>query len=80
MPDERRRPVRLALDQNFPEPILNALGRFIPEAELVPLRKIDQRLPTLDDRALVIALHQLDYQGLVTNNYWCRVSERSGCP
>jgi len=69
MPDERRRPVRLALDQNFPEPILNALGRFIPEAELVPLRKIDQRLPTLDDRALVIALHQLDYQGLVTNNY-----------
>ena len=69
MPGERRRPLRLALDQNFPESILAALGRFVPEAELVPLRKIEDRLPTLDDRALVIALHQLGFRGLVTNNY-----------
>jgi len=30
-----------ALDQNFPEPIVNALNEFIPEVDLVPLREID---------------------------------------
>lgn len=64
-----RRPHRLALDQNFPTPILTALADFIVDIELVPLRKIDPRLPSLDDRALVVALHQLSFQGLVTNNY-----------
>lgn len=64
-----RRPHRLALDQNFPTPILAALADFIVDIELVPLRKIDPRLSTLDDRALVIALHQLGFRGLVTNNY-----------
>ena len=69
MPDARRRPIRLALRPELPRIDPDRLGRFIPEAELVPLRRIDERLPTLDDRALVIALHQLGYQGLVTNNY-----------
>ena len=64
-----RRPLRLALDQNFPTPILPALADFIVGIELVPLRKIDHRLSTLDDRTLVVALHQLGVQGLVTNNY-----------
>lgn len=64
-----RRPHRLALDQNFPTPILAALAEFIVDIELVPLRKIDPRLSVLDDRALVVALHQLGFQGLVTNNY-----------
>src|SRR5215471_2820895 len=69
MPERLQRPVRLALDQNFPEPILTALDRFIVDIELVPLRRIDVRLTTLDDRALVITLDQLDFPGLVTNNY-----------
>ena len=64
-----RRPVRLALDQNFPTPILAALADFIVDIELIPLRKIDPRLSTLDDRTLVVALHQLGFPGLVTNNY-----------
>jgi hypothetical protein len=64
-----RRRHRLALDQNFPTPILAALGDFIIDLELVPLRRIDRRLPALDDRSLVIALTQLGFQGLVTNNY-----------
>ena len=64
-----RRPIRLALDQNFPTPILAALADFIVDIELIPLRKIDQRLSTLDDRTLVIALRQLGFEGLVTNNY-----------
>lgn len=64
-----RRPHRLALDQNFPTPILAALEGYIVDIELVPLRKIDPRLTGLDDRALVVALHQLRFRGLVTNNY-----------
>jgi hypothetical protein len=62
-------PARLALDQNFPEPILTVFGQYLPEVDLVPLRRIDPRLPTLGDRQLVLALHQLGWAGLVTNNY-----------
>lgn len=59
----------LPLDQNFPEPILRCLEAFILDVKLVPLRQIDPRLSTLDDRELIIALQQLGYSGLVTNNY-----------
>jgi hypothetical protein len=62
-------PVTLALDHNFPEPILATLAEFMVDIRLVPLRAIDVRLSDLDDRQLVIALHQLGYRGLVTNNY-----------
>jgi len=31
-----------ALDHNFPEPLLDALSASIPEAELVPVRRIDE--------------------------------------
>jgi hypothetical protein len=62
-------PTRLALDQNFPTPILKALDEFVVDVRLEPLHQINPRLSTLDDRDLVIALHQLGYLGLVTNNY-----------
>lgn len=62
-------PTRLALDQNFPTPILAALADYVPEVEFVPLRRIDRRMPDLSDRELVIALHQAGWAGLVTNNY-----------
>ncbi len=55
------KPVRLALDQNFPTPILAALSDFVLDVELVPLRNIDPRLSTLDDRQLIVALHQLGF-------------------
>jgi hypothetical protein len=61
--------VELAPDRNFPEPILRCLDEFIVDVRLVPLREIDRRLPRLDDRPLLIALHRLGLQGLVTNNY-----------
>lgn len=64
-----RHPPRLALDHNFPTPFLRALDTYIVDVELITLRDIDARLPTLDDRQLVIALHQLGLPGLVTNNY-----------
>ena len=72
-----RRSIRLALDQNFPTPILAALAEFIVDIDLIPLRKIDQRLSTLDDRTLVIALQQLGFEGLVTNNYKMLKNRRS---
>lgn len=61
--------IRLALDQNFPTPILERIAPFLQDIEFVPLRSIDDRMPTLDDRQLIIALHQAKWAGLVTNNY-----------
>lgn len=69
MADPPAAPLELALDQNFPEPILRALDEFIIDVRLVPLRQIDPRLPDLDDRPLLIALQQRGFPGLVTNNY-----------
>jgi hypothetical protein len=60
--------VTLALDQSFPIPVMNTLGKFLPEVELVPLRRIDNRLIGLGDRDLLIALRQLGWPGLVTAN------------
>ena len=61
--------MRLPLDQNFPEPILEGLEPWMGDVQLVPLRTIDYRLTTLDDRELLNALKQLGYEGLVTLNY-----------
>jgi hypothetical protein len=62
-------PLDLALDQNFPEPVLDALARFVPEVRLVPLRRIHQALPDMPDRQLLLALDKLGWAGLVSNNY-----------
>lgn len=58
----------MALDQSVPTPVLNSLDRLLPEVQLVPLRRIDNRLSALDDRELVLALHQLGWSGLVSTN------------
>lgn len=59
-----------ALDQNFPEPIIEALNEFIPEAELIPLQDIDPQLAEIDDWQVLLALHhhELEWDGLVTND------------
>lgn len=62
-------PVRLAMDHNFPEPLLQELSPWIPEVEFHWLRDIHPELAHLDDRKMIIALHQLGWVGLVTNNY-----------
>jgi hypothetical protein len=61
--------VEIPLDHNFPTPILDCLQNFIPDVTLLPLRRIEPALADLDDRNLVIALHQLGYKGFVTSNY-----------
>jgi hypothetical protein len=59
-----------ALDQNFPEPIIQALNDYIPEAELVPLRSIDPLLAEIDDWQVLLALHhhEREWDGLITND------------
>ncbi len=66
------RPKRLfALDQNFPVPIVRALAESIPEAEMVPIRAIDERLPKFkDDWRVLLALynHERPWDGLITTD------------
>lgn len=62
--------MRLALDQNFPIPLINAVSDFLPSnMHIAHLKSIDRRLSDLDDRSLVIALYQSRWDGLITNNY-----------
>ena len=42
-------PRSVALDHNFPDPIVAALQRFQADAELVRIDQIDPRMPELDD-------------------------------
>lgn len=58
---------RFAMDHNFPQPLVKALGSYFAEAELVAIQDIDSRLPELDDWALLLALHQAGgWAGLIT--------------
>lgn len=59
-----------ALDQNFPEPIVHALDDFLDCAELVPLRSVDDTMPTLDDPDLLLAIrvHERPWDGLITSD------------
>lgn len=62
--------LRLALDQNFPLPLLVAMRDWLPAGvDLKHVKEIDKRLCVASDRELIIALSQLGYDGLVTNNY-----------
>ena len=62
--------LRLALDQNFPANLIRQIAEYLPDdLALRTLHDIDPRLSGLDDRPLIIALHQLGWSGLVTNNY-----------
>jgi hypothetical protein len=59
--------LRFALDHNFPQPLVEQLGPYFPEAALVPIGSIDARLARLDDWDVLLALHHLGgWSGLVT--------------
>ena len=61
---------RLALDQNFPLNLVRCIEEAAPQSiELRSVREIDTRLSDMDDRPLVIALSQLGYDALATNNF-----------
>lgn len=60
-------PPRFALDHNFPQPVVEALG-YIREAKLVPLKEVDERLTRdCEDWQILLALHQLgNFDGFIT--------------
>lgn len=64
-------PLHLVLDQNFPQPLLRDMWEWLPreEVEIVHLGQLDDRLREVSDRELIIALAQLGYDGLITNNW-----------
>ena len=62
---------RFALDQNFPEPIVDGLVDWLAsDAELMPIRRIDERMATLDDWEVLQALHTdaRAWDGLITTD------------
>jgi hypothetical protein len=63
-------PRLFALDHNFPDPIVTALGAFQADAELVRIDAIDPRMPDLDDWELFLALHHdaRPWDGLITTD------------
>jgi hypothetical protein len=61
--------IRFALDEDFPDTILDSLKWGVTEADLVPMRHLDQRLRGLDDWELLLALHHIqDIDGLITTD------------
>lgn len=47
--------LRLALDQNFPTPIISAVRPYLPpEIELTHVHKLDSRLSDLTDRVVAV--------------------------
>jgi hypothetical protein len=52
--------VRLfALDQNFPQPIVDGLRDWLePQVKLVPIARIDNRLATRDDWEILLTLDE----------------------
>lgn len=58
--------LRVALDHNFPIPIVRAMSDAVVEAELSPVSEIDSRFVRLDDAALVHALARRGWSAMVT--------------
>lgn len=63
-------PRLFALDQNFPQPLVNAAAPFFREVELAPVWDVDPRLAELDDWELLLALHHHErpFDGLITTD------------
>ena len=58
------RPV--ALDHNFPKPIVERIDRFLPEVDFFWIRDIDPAMAELDDHDLVYELHRVGFGVMVT--------------
>ena len=63
----RRR--RVALDHNFPKPILEVVQRFIPEVEFVRIQPLDAWLADLEDHDLIYELARRQLTLMATTNY-----------
>jgi hypothetical protein len=61
---------RFALDENYPTPLIAAVGDYFEGVELVSVREIDPRLQSMDDPDLLLALHHDPgrWAGLITTD------------
>jgi len=59
-----------ALDQNFPQPLVDRATPYFLDLELEPIRDIDMRLSEIDDWELLLALHnhERSFDGLITTD------------
>lgn len=62
-------PRPVALDHNFPEPILDCVRPWLPEADFAWVRSIGSGLGEVEDHDLLYALRDHGYSVLVTNNW-----------
>jgi hypothetical protein len=64
-------PALFALDQNFPQPIVESLCDWLEvDAELTPIAEIHEDMATLDDWEVLLALHTdgRSWDGLITTD------------
>lgn len=59
----------VALDHNFPEPVLAGVDRWLKDVEFHHLRHLDPRLAELQDHDLIYDLHDRGLPILVTHNW-----------
>lgn len=60
---------RVALDHNFPKPVLAGVPQWIKEVEFHFISDLDPALAELQDHELIYALHGRDLTLLVTHNW-----------
>lgn len=60
---------QVALDHNFPKPVLASVDRWLKEVEFHHIRDLDARLSELQDHELVYELHDRGLPLLVTHNW-----------
>jgi len=59
----------IALDQNFPLPILQCVEPYLPDIQFAHIEKIDRRLSRLDDWQVIVALWHRGFSALASNDY-----------
>jgi hypothetical protein len=65
--DRKRRPV--ALDHNFPKPLLQPIAKYIPGVNLHWIRDISDGLAELHDNQLVYELHRRGIPVMITSDH-----------
>jgi hypothetical protein len=64
------RPKLFALDQNFPQPLVDAAAPFFRGVRLLPIWTVNRRMADLEDWEVLLALHhhELPFDGLITTD------------
>lgn len=65
----RRGPRPIALDHNFPKPILQTVAPYLPEVSLHWIHDVDEGLADLQDHDLVFELHRRGFSVLLTGDH-----------